>query len=184
MINPDSLSAHQKRYLQQHYRLDVDERVRFRRRDRFAIMFLWIQPLLAAGLLWEGTPASPAFSARPAEYATWSLVAFTLLGSAAVFLADWSRVRRLQRGSQSSEVWYALFRHRIGPPKPAFLPWLGWANSLAIVFIAALTGRPILAATWVLTMAAVIVHGGWNDRIVRHELEKIERESPQPSQEG
>ncbi len=185
MISPDSLSPHQKRYLRQRYRLDVDEKARFRRRDRFAIMFLWIGPLLAAGLLWDGTPRSPAFSAKPAEYAAWFLVAFLLIGRAIVFLADWSRVRRGPQGSQSSEFfWYTLLQHRIRPPIPAFVRWVGWASSLAIVLIAALTGRPILAAAWALAIAALHAHDRWEDRIVRRELEKIEARSLQPIPEG
>ncbi len=185
MINPDSLSPHQKRYLQQRYRLDVDEKVRFRRRDRFAIMFLWIGPLLAAGLLWDGAPGSPAYSAKPAEYATWSLVAFILFGSAIVFLADWSRIRRGRQGSQSSEfIWYTLFRHRIRPPTPGFVRWVGRASSLAIVLVAVLTRRPILAAAWALAIAAINAHGRWEDRIVRRELKNIEAGSAQPIPEG
>src|SRR6266850_2077758 len=108
MISPDSLSPRQKRYLGQCYGLDVDEKVRFRRRDRLAIMFLWIQPLLAAGLLWDGIVGSPACLAKPAEYAAWSFVAFLLIGGAIVFAGDWIRVRRARQSSRSSEfIWYA-----------------------------------------------------------------------------
>jgi hypothetical protein len=179
MIRLEALSHEQKRFLLKRYRVDVDDPVRFRRRYRFAIMFSWIGPLLAVGLLWDGTPGSAAFSGKPAEFVAWCLVVFRVFGDAFLFAFAWKNAR--PGASDETYAWHSLFEDRIRPPAPPFLRWVGLSSSIAIVLVTALTGRPLLAAAWVCMIIASIARGSWGDRIVRCELDRIDSEEIKPA---
>jgi len=178
MIAPQTLSKNQKQILLHRHRVDVDNIVRWRRRDRFKVMFLWIMPVLTVGLLLLDEASSASYYDRPVELVTWSLAAFLLVGNTVVFIAFWRAVRRNQRSdAPTSYYWHALFRDHIGLRSPAFVRWTHSIGSLAVFSAAMMTERPVLAATWLAAVAAGGVRNHWEERLVRRELNAIDPES-------
>ena len=97
-----------------------------------------------------------------------------LLGNAIVFIHTWNGITRERPGSRPSNFsWYTLFRDQIRPPSPLFARWTGRASSLSVALAAAIAGRPVLAAAWVLAGASYIARDRWEEGVVRRELRKI-----------
>jgi hypothetical protein len=140
------------------------------------MMFLWIMPALAAGLVFADIPGSVRLSERPAEILTWCLSTFLLSGEVFIFATIWKHVRDIQCPiGPPTFYWRLLFRDTIGLPSPAFVRWTHLTGAFAIALAAGLTARPLLAATWITTTIAGVLRRSWEQKTVERALETIER---------
>jgi len=175
-ILPETLTTEQKLFLRRRYRLDVENTVRSRRRHRLQIMFLWVMPLLAFGLVVLDAPQGP-LAERPTEIVVWSLSVFLLIAEPIVLLWLWLGTRKHPASSERlCFEWYVLFRDRIGRSSPAFVRWTHRICAIAIVAAAMVTGRPALAAAWVVAMSLGIARHVWEDRAVTGALDMFDRQ--------
>jgi hypothetical protein len=171
VIRPSSLTRAQKRHLIQHFRIDVEDPVRFRRQDRFVALFIWIGPALALGLLWDGSPGSAAYHDKPFEILAWSVAGFFALGNIALWIA--LAIGTRPASCDKGYWWYILFRSQIRPRAPVLLRWIARISSVCVIGIAAATDRSMLALVWIAALAIDFAKDRWEDKAVRSELEQI-----------
>src|SRR5258707_393564 len=124
MISPDGLSGDQKRFLKEHYQLDVDMPRPYRRGDRTIYLLRpWFGVFLAFGLLLEKPSDATSFPSQPAEIIAWALVGCTLLFCVAQLLRTCADIRRSPEASEHSRArWTMLFREMIRR-RSAYLRW-------------------------------------------------------------
>lgn len=136
-------------------------------------MFIWIMPLLAAGLMFVDNPDSPRLSERPAELMAWVLTAFVLAGEAFIFGMTWWHVRQT-RPMARTYYWSAMFRSTIMMPTPALVLWPHRIGAIAITLAALLTWRPELAAGWIAASAMGLARRYWENKTVKRALAAID----------
>jgi len=175
MIAPETLTAGQKRFLHRRFRLDVENRVRSRRRHRFQIMFLWVLPLIALGLIFVDDPANADLAHRPTEILAWSLTAVLFAAEPLVWLWIWrgTSTPPTDEGKRDFE-WYVLFRDRIGLRSPELIRWTHRISTLTIAAAALATGRPALAVAWLAAIALGVARHAWEMKAVKRALAEID----------
>ncbi len=151
MIGPETLSVNQRRFLLQHYQLDVEQKRRSLKNYLASEMFLWICPFLAG------------------------------LKDAFLFLYAWIQTKRRHWNTEPPPwIWYRLFADHIRPPsRSSLILWIGRAGFLAVLLVAIHTGRPVLAMVWALALVVEFAYDRWEHRVVRCALGGIEAKERQ-----
>ena len=174
MVHPDELSQDQKRFLMQHYQLDVDRPRQYRRGDRtIYIVRPWLGIFLALGLFWE-TPSDPFyFPSGPAEIVAWGLVTIMLLFCIAQVIRTSADISLSPEESENAkDRWPVLFRDMIRK-RARYVRCDYQASVIGVGIIALLTGRAVLAIAWAVAILSWLALLKWFDHLVRSELRKI-----------
>jgi hypothetical protein len=176
MIDPNSLSRDQKRFLKERYDLDFDEQRPYLLRDRVLNLIApWPNVILVLGLLLERPSAGAAFPSQPFEIITCAWAALVLFVCWALLIITLAESRRTpSTDEQGKEVWSWLFRDRIGWRPRRFLNrWDVTGTSIGVGLMALLTDRIGLAGMWAAALLSLFAVERLFDDIVRAELAKM-----------
>jgi hypothetical protein len=178
MINPDTLSQDQKRFLKERYHLDVDKRRPYLFRDRI-LNFLspWPNVILALGLLLEEPSAGSVLPSKFFEIIVWGWGAFGVFICCAMLIITFAVTRgAASTDEKGREVWSWLFQDRIRWQRRWWhLRWdVTCQTSIGVGLMAFLTGRIGVGVMWTSGLLSLFVVEQFLDHIVRAELARLE----------